>query len=119
MKDTADDEMRARYTPINNVSEIGLKGAKKNGKKNNHKDDDNDDNDSNSDDENEKQTEILSKWKDYNGLKTPRVTLFSEEKAEALMKQKPKILKVGAGLTNAGNTCYMNSTLQCILYTPG
>ena len=29
-----------------------------------------------------------------------------------------KIRKIGAGLLNLGNNCYLNATLQCLAYTP-
>ena len=41
--------------------------------------------------------------------------LYCKDKVELKWKQKQGI---GCGLVNAANTCYLNSTLQCLLYTP-
>ncbi len=43
--------------------------------------------------------------------------LFPTHKVDDLMEWK-SIKSIGPGLYNHGNTCYINSTLQCLLYIP-
>ncbi|KAH3733814.1 hypothetical protein DPMN_040249, partial [Dreissena polymorpha] len=45
----------------------------------------------------------------------PKKTLFMEDMSE---QQLASALEVPAGLTNLGNTCYMNATIQCLRSVP-
>eukprot|EP00002_Diphylleia_rotans_P000525 TRINITY_DN10279_c0_g4_i1.p1 TRINITY_DN10279_c0_g4~~TRINITY_DN10279_c0_g4_i1.p1 ORF type:complete len:796 (+),score=172.05 TRINITY_DN10279_c0_g4_i1:50-2437(+) len=65
----------------------------------------------------QRQKEAVRETVDPNAFQPPSYYLYPQERMVEYLSWK-NVSKVGGGVKNMGNTCYLSAALQCLAYTP-